>query len=137
MRKLFFFVFVFVFVLSSCKGKECNVPIGVTNFRVEPNSAYYSGLNNVGGYMYFTGGYNGVVVVRTGYYSFVAYERACPADTGQVKVSDDWGSSILQCPKCGSCFIVEADGTPMDGSATPCALYQYSTHYSGGVLEVY
>lgn len=88
--------------------------------------------------MYFTGGYLGVVVVRTSYNSFVAFERACPEDNAtQVVISEEWGSSILQCPKCGSCFIVEADGMPMDGSVTSCPLYQYSTHYSGGVLSIY
>lgn len=114
------------------------MPIGLTNFKIEPNAAYYSGLNNVGGYMYLTGGHRGVVVVRQAYDQFVAYERTCPADsTSAVKVSDEWGSAILECPQCKTRFIVDADGMPMDGGATSCPLYQYSTSYSGGVLWVY
>ena len=110
----------------------------MTNFTIEPNSAYYSGLNNVGGYMYFTGGHRGVVVVRTAYDQFVAYERTCPADsTSRVEISEEFGSSVLECPDCHSCFSVYADGVPLDGSATPCPLYQYSTSYSGGQLWVY
>jgi hypothetical protein len=127
-------------ILAVACGHEqrCNVPIGMTNFTIEPNSAYYSGLNNVGGYMYLTGGHRGVVVVRTAIDHFVAYERTCPADsTTAVEVTSDWGSSILECPKCHTLFVVNADGYPMDGGATACPLYQYSTAYSGGILSVY
>ena len=130
---------VVLLAVSGCdKDNGCNVPIGLTNFSIEPNTAYYSGLNNVGGYMYLTGGHRGVVVVRTAYDHFVAFERTCPLDsTTAVKVSDDWGATLLECPECHSCFIVDADGMPMDGSATTCPLYQYSTTYSAGVLYVY
>lgn len=130
---------LFLFVLfSGCKERQCFVPIGLTNFEIEPNSSYYSGLNNVGGYMYLTGGHRGVVVVRLALDRFVAYERTCPADsTTAVEITDDWGSALLECPKCHTCFIVDADGMPMDGGATACPLYQYSTSYSGGVLWVY
>lgn len=127
-------------LLFAACGKEnrCFVPIGMTNFSIEPNAAYYSGLNNVGGYMYLTGGHRGVVVVRTAYDHFVAYERTCPADsTTAVRISEEYGSSLLECPRCGTLFVVEADGMPMDGGATACPLYQYSTSYSGGVLSVY
>ena len=121
----------------SCGGdKQCNVSIGATNFSIEPNVTY--GLYNVGGFQYFTGGYRGVVVVRTGYDRFAAFERACPEDNNTaVVVSEEWGSTMLECPTCHSCFIVEADGMPLDGSATRCPLYQYNTTYSGGVLYVY
>lgn len=124
--------------LTSCgREQRCNVPIGMTNFTIEPNSAYYSGLNNVGGYMYLTGGHRGVVVIRTAYDQFVAYERTCPADsTSAVEVTSEW-CFILECPKCHTLFAVNADGYPMDGGATACPLYQYSTAYSGGILSVY
>lgn len=126
-------------IFASC-GKEnrCFVPIGLTNFEIEPNSAYYAGLNNVGGYIYLTGGHRGVIVVRTALDQFVAFERTCPADsTTAVEISSDWGSSLLECPKCHSCFLVYSDGIPMEGSAANCPLYQYSTLYSGGILYVY
>lgn len=130
---------LFVALATSCGGDErCAVPIGITNFQIEPNAAYYSGLNVVGGYIYLTGGHRGVVVVRTGIDQFKAYERSCPADTNTaVVVSGDWGSSLLECPKCHTCFIVDAEGVPMDGGATHCPLYQYSTSYTGGVLYVF
>ncbi len=133
------FVLLLASINVACeRDGQCSVSIGSTNFTIEPNSAYYYGLNNVGGYMYLTGGHRGVVVVRTAYDRFVAYERTCPDDnTSAVVVSGDWGSAILECPECHSCFIVEAEGMPLEGSATSCPLYQYSTMYSGGILYVY
>lgn len=126
-------------LVAACgREQRCGVPIGMTNFEINPNSAYYSGLNNVGGYEYLTGGHRGVVVVRLSWDQFAAYERTCPLDsTTAVVVSEDWGSSLLECPKCKTCFIANSDGMPMDGGATSCPLYQYSTSYSGGVLWVY
>lgn len=128
-----------LFMLPSCGREEvCKVSIGATNFSIEPNSAYYSSLNNVGGYLYLTGGHRGVVVVRTAYDQFLAYDRTCPHDNSSaVEVSDDWGSALLQCPTCHSRFVVESDGMPIEGSATSCPLYQYSTTYTGGLLYVY
>lgn len=114
------------------------MPIGITNFEIYPNDSYYSGLNNVGGYMYFTGGYRGVVVIRLAYDQFVAYERSCPIDnTSAVVAYSDWGGQLLECPSCHTIFVTANDGLPLDGGATSCPLYQYNTSYSGGVLVVY
>lgn len=130
---------LFVFAALSCgKEERCGVPIGITNFTIEPNSAYYSGLNNVGGYMYLTGGHRGVIVVRTAYDHFVAFERTCPADsTTAVVAAEDWGGTLLECPECHTLFNAYADGYPIDGGATACPLHQYSTSYTNGELWVY
>ena len=141
MRRHVGLLVAFVLLAACGKRESCDVPIGITNFKIEPNAAYYGGLNNVGGYMYFTGGYRGVIVVRLAYDQFVAFERACPIDkTVGVEVmegEDGWGSALLECPVCHTQFITNADGMPLDGGATTCPLYQYSTTYSGGELWVY
>lgn len=127
------------FLSVACgRGNYCKISIGTTGFHVEPNSAQYPGLNNVGGYQYLTGGHLGVVIVRTAYNDFVCYERTCPCnDSSQVAVSPIWGSAILECPNCHSLFSVYNDGMPMDGSATTCNLFQYSTTFDGTKLYVY
>lgn len=127
-----------LFCCSCRRGESCDVPIGLTNFKIEPNSAYHSGLNSVGGYEYLTGGHRGVVVVRLAYDQFVAFERTCPIDhNSSVEVVGDWGGSLLECPSCHTLFVTANDGLPLDGGATTCPLYQYSTYYRGGVLEIY
>lgn len=124
--------------VSCNKGERCYVPIGLTNFEIYPNDAYYAGLNNVGGYMFLHGGHHGVAVVRLAYDQFAAYERTCPVDSNAaVVVSSDWGGQLLECPVCHTLFVTANDGLPLDGGATTCPLYQYSTSYSGGVLMVY
>lgn len=131
--------FLMALLLTACgRDHQCKVSIGATGFHVEPNSAQYPGLNNVGGYQYLTGGHRGVVIVRTAYNDFVCYERTCPCnDSSQVSVSKTWGSSILECPDCHSLFSVYNDGMPMDGSVTSCNLFQYSTTFDGTKLYVY
>ena len=125
-------------LLSACGKNDCHVTIGETNFSIRPNEAEYYGLNNPGGYLYLTGGHRGIVVVRLAYDRFVAFERTCPEDNSTpVEISSDWGSSLLECPQCHSCFVVENDGIPLDDAATSCPLYQYNTIYSGGELWVY
>lgn len=128
----------FLWFLSGCgKNENCAWTIGLTDFSIDPNSALYSGLNVVGGHMYLTGGARGVIVVRTAYDHFVAFECSCPLDGAAVEITADWGASLLECPECHSLFIAETDGMPMDGSATTCPLYQYNTSYNGGILYVY
>ena len=125
--------------LASCgKNDRCHTPIGITNFTIEPLSASYPGLNTVGGHQYLTGGHRGVVIIRTGLQDFVAYERSCPLDTSTaVNISQEYGSSVLECPVCHSLFSVYSDGSPMTGSQTPCYLFQYSTTFDGRTLWVY
>lgn len=124
--------------LVGCHKKErCQVSIGDARFHVEPNSAAYSNLNSVGGYEYFVGGHRGVIVVRMGINDFAAYERTCPQDnTTAVVVSDDWGSTVLECPVCHSRFNAYGNGEPLTGSATSCCLYQYYCNYDGRTLYV-
>ncbi len=130
--------FTFLLLVGCNRGDHCRVPIGEANFTLQPNNAAYRGLNNVGGYEYFYGGHRGIVVVRTFLDEFVAYERTCPLDTNtQLFVSDTIGAAVLECPKCLSRFSTYSDGMPLDGSATSCCLYQYSTHYDGTNLTVY
>lgn len=124
--------------LAGCKKVvQCQVPIGLSACQLQPDSPLYAGLNHVGGYEYLMGGYHGMVVVRAGYADFVVYERCCPFDKGIVEVDKTFGSDILTCPTCGSRFSTFADGMPMDGSRTPCSLYQYGCTFDGSTLFIY
>lgn len=96
----------------------------------------YPNLTGGNGYEYIVGGYQGVVVIRTSLEQYVAYERTCPHDHGRLSVSGDYGTAVLECPECHSCFNAFADGMPIDGSQTSCPLYQYSTHYASGILYI-
>ena len=121
--------------LASCdKEVRCRVPIGDATCQLDPDSPLYPGLNTCDGYEYLIGGYNGIVVIRTGWETFVAYERSCPNDTARLEILPEYGNLVLVCPECGSRFSTFADGAPIDGNKTPCYLWKYGAYYDGSLL---
>ena len=136
----FFISSLLLLCLAACGPDEgCHVSTGDARCELRPyGDARLVSLSHVGGYVYLTGGHRGVVVLHTGLNDFVAYERTCPCDdSSRVEISRDWGSSVLECPRCHSCFDPLNFGMPFDGSATSCALYQYSTYFDGTLLHIY
>ena len=139
-------------VLGGCgKNAVCDIPIGDATCQLNPNSPLYPGINNCDGYQYLTGGFNGLVVIRTSWNDFVCYECTCPYDKGVLEIPVDtvwdaahthfrlqtsYGNLVLRCRKCGSQFSTFAGGAPMEGSQTACFLYQYSTYYDGSTLYI-
>lgn len=124
-------------LLAGCdKDRMCNVPIGDATCQLDPNSAEYPGLNNLSSYQYLIGGYQGIVVIRTSWSEFVAYECTCPHDQGRLEMAEGYGNLVLECPECGSLFSTFADGAPMEGSKTSCFLQQYNTYYDGRLLYI-
>jgi Rieske Fe-S protein len=106
------------------------------NFTIYPNDITYADLLYPGGYMYFTGGVNGIVIYRVDYNNFVAYDRACPYDwednDSWLWVADD-GLTLID-SACGSRYNI-LNGDPIDGPAT-LPLRYYKTIYDGMRLRV-
>ena len=124
-------------LLYSCgKENQCYVPIGDATCQIDPNSPIYAGINNCDGYEYLVGGYQGIVVVRTSWNDFAAYERTCPADSGRLEMASGYGNIILECPICHSQYNTFDDGAPLSTSHTYCYLYKYGTHYDGRILYI-
>ncbi len=109
-----------------CKRVD-EAPMGATDFRIDLRDARNLNLATSGGWEYYTGGYNGVVVFNQGW-NFVAFERACPINHNcKVEVTSSF--SILTCPCCNSQFI-NTDGSPIQGEARS-SLRQYIARYDG------
>lgn len=125
-------VLLLLFCLAGCK--ECDVPHGDANCQLPLYQ--YPNLSTVGGYEYIVGGYQGVVVIRTSLNEYRAYERTCPHDNGRLEISTDYGSSLLECPLCHSCYNVYSDGMPLEGSLSSCPPFQYPTVCDGGTLYI-
>ena len=127
-------------LLVGCGGeRECHVTTGIVGCDIDPvYDAYYADLYPIGGYIYLKNqGHRGVVVIHSGIGEYVAYERACPCDdSSRVAISQEWGSTVLECPRCHSCFDPMSSGMPFDGSATPCPLFQYSAYFDGSMLHI-
>jgi len=123
----------------SC-GKENTrpeIPVVPVSFVIDPNTTEYLEISHIGGWIYLTGGYNGILIYRSSQTDFVAFERACPWDWEQAnaRVSVEESGITCACPICSSKFIM-TDGTPFEGPSQ-IVLKQYETTYDGNLLYVY
>lgn len=122
--------------LISC-GKDENkdlIPYVYVNFTIYPNTIDYIAI---GQWVYFTGGYKGIIVYRPQSDEFMAYERACPYDplTEGARVEVESSGLIAIDSVCGSQFIL-VDGSPINGPAS-IPLKQYRTSWDGYALTIF
>lgn len=125
-------------LLAGC-AKEDNpneIPYVAVSFVILPNSTEYLELNGVGGWVYLTGGYRGIIVYRKSIDEFMAFERACPNDweAADARIDVETSGITMVCPSCQSKFIV-IDGTPFEGPSH-YPMKQYQTQYDGAQLYV-
>ncbi len=138
MKKSLIITFSILTLLAGCDYyNHPTIPNTSVDFTIYPNDAMYYRLNTYGGYEFFTGGVNGIIVYRLSEWDFVAFDRAC---------SHDWtkhGSWLYVAPDglrlvdslCGSTFNI-LDGNVLGGPAIyPCR--RYNTRYDGVRLRVY
>ncbi|MCQ2327290.1 MAG: hypothetical protein MJZ71_06965 [Bacteroidales bacterium] len=133
-----------LFTLFSCLLlNSCNDEFdewGYVNFYIDPNGTEYYNLN-IGSrcWEYFYGGNRGVIVFRTSYYDFAAYERTCTVKDchGRVEVDEETNLTIT-CPDCGAQYLC-VDGSPLavPGNKAKRALFSYCAYFDGLNLYVY
>lgn len=122
--------------LIACKKKaqvnQDNIPYQTVNITIYPNDPLYFKLQAIGGWVYISGGVNGIVVYRKTTSDFVAIERTStyyPDDSeARVKVQSD--NFTLKDTISGSKWQI-TDGAVMSGPAS-LPLRLYSTLYDNG-----
>jgi len=62
-KKGYFFLLLCILLLNSCKEDE-NIPYVPVNISIDVFDALYGDISVVGGYMYITGGYKGIIIYR-------------------------------------------------------------------------
>ena len=113
------------------------IPNARVDFVIYPNDVMYYRLNTYGGYEYFTGGVNGIVVYRLDEWNFMAFDRACSYDWEE---HDSWlwvapdGLRLID-SLCGSTFNI-LDGNVLGGPAVYPAR-RYATRFDGARLRIY
>lgn len=124
-------------LLVACKPERCDTPFG-NGGSIDLTMEEFSNLyNHVGGTLVISCGYKGVLVRCSGFGEYTAFECACPNDHDVRLLPDDNREAmILTCPTCSSRFEL-VNGNPLEGSVTPCPLYQYHTAYDGRMLSIY
>ncbi|MBO7586437.1 MAG: hypothetical protein J6T13_04585 [Bacteroidales bacterium] len=138
MRKLLIILCLAAPLLVCCDMyNHPTIPNAKVDFIVYPNDVMYYRLNTYGGYEYFTGGVNGIVVYRLDEWTFMAYDRACSYDW------EDHESWLWVAPDglrlvdslCGSTFNI-LDGNVLGGPAIYPAR-RYATRFDGARLRIY
>ncbi|MCU0361146.1 MAG: hypothetical protein MUF75_10585 [Bacteroidia bacterium] len=110
-----------------------SVPVNLT---IYPNDPLNFNIQAIGGWMYFTGGVNGIVIYRKSEQEFIALERTStknPSDSKSraIVLSDNF---TLQDTVSGSTWRI-LDGAVIQGPAE-WPLRLYGTAYDGNLLKV-
>ncbi len=143
MRYFKFFGFSFIVLILLASSWGCNdkvqhetIPDVPVNLNIDIGSTMYIELNTIGGWVYLTGGYRGLLVYRVSVDEFVAYDRGCPYDPLEEYSRITMDPSGITCSDtlCGSQFSI-LDGGPIKGPAT-LPLKRYFTYFDGNILTV-
>lgn len=133
-----FLVIALISSISSCDEKIQHDTIPYVPFyaQIDVNSTEYIDLNTIGGWVYLTGGYKGILVYRISNEQFVAFERACPYDPthNESRISMDKNNITCSCNICESEFII-LDGSVSKGPSTLPLMALY-TYYDGYTLRI-
>ena len=128
-----------ILIIQSCKKNEShpNIPNVYVNLYLDINSTQYIELNSVGGYVYLTGGYRGILVYRVSVEDFIAFERTCPydpdKDCARIEMEPSGLTTVDSC--CMSRYLI-LDGSVLRGPST-IPLKQYRTSFDGNILHIY
>lgn len=138
-KRIFIGALTFFLVFVSCdKAQEHDtIPNVAVDIYLDINSTMYLQLNTVGGYLYITGGYKGLLVYRISEYDFVAFDRTCPYDpyVSESRLEMDLGNLTVHDTVCNSKFVI-IDGSVLEGPAT-LPMKQYRTEFDGNILHIF
>lgn len=126
-----------LFLLTpQCKKNNDAIPYAYVNFYINVGSTQYQGLNNIGGWVYVTGGVRGIIIYRNSTDEFVALERDCPYYPNNTCALVTVDKSNVTCTDtcCGSQFLL-MDGSIVKGPATT-QMKLYQTSFDGATLHV-
>lgn len=112
------------------------MPLVQVNFTVNINEPSFFDLTGITGWVYVSGGSNGILIYRNNVDQFTAYDRHAPYNVNErcrVSVLDD---GITVKDECSESSWLLLDGSIISGP-TIQPLKQYSTQFSGSILRVY
>lgn len=125
-------------LIPACRRDDRGgVPVTPVEISINVNNPSYAALAVTGGWLYLSGGSRGLIVYRRSPEEFVALDRHCPFQPGELcRVFVDESEVIARDSLCcGSAFLI------MDGSVTqgPAALslQRYNTTFNGTILRIF
>ena len=103
------------------------------NFSIDINNPQYVSLTAVGGWLYVSGGYDGIIVYRLTSGTFLAFDRGCPYDcetNSKAIVTVQSNNIFAVCPVCGTQYSLNSGTVSNKGPGT-IALKQYTASFDG------
>lgn len=119
------------------KDRNVYVPAVPVDIQIDVNLPAYNALTVTGGWLYITGGSEGLIVYRKSTTEFTAMDRHCtfqPENLCRVTV-DDSQVMARDTTCCHSAFLL-MDGSVVDGPAV-LGLKLYNTTFNGTVLRIF
>lgn len=138
LRPTFLCSSVALLLSTSCrKDNNTGVPPVQLDVSINVNLPEYADLQVVGGWVYLTGGSQGLVVYRKNQDEFTALDRHCPYQPENVcHVTVDESEVIARDTACCHSAFLIIDGQPTDGPSS-FPLKAYHTTFNGTYLRIY
>ena len=119
------------------KANPGGIPPVTVDISINVNNPSYADLAVPGGWLYMSGGSQGLIVYRVSNNEFAAMDRHCPyqaQDLCRVYVDD---SEVIarDTACCHSAFLI-TDGSVVEGPAA-LNLQRYNTTFNGTTLRIY
>jgi nitrite reductase/ring-hydroxylating ferredoxin subunit len=128
---------VLVFAFGCKRDDPGGVPITPVEISINVNNPSYAALAVTGGWLYLSGGSRGLIVYRRSPEEFVAMDRHCTYQPGELcRVFVDESEVIARDSLCcGSAFLI-TDGSVTQGPAA-LNLQRYNTSFNGTTLRIF
>lgn len=128
---------VFCLAVSCRKPSSGGVPPVTVDISINVNNPAYADLAVPGGWLYLSGGSQGIIVYRVTQTEFMALDRHCPYRSSDLcRVVVDSSEVIARDTMCcGSAFLISSGAVVQGPSALP--LQPYNTSFNGTVLRIY
>jgi nitrite reductase/ring-hydroxylating ferredoxin subunit len=128
--------------LGCKKDEPSGVPLTAVDISINVNLPEYNGLAAIGGWVYLTGGSEGLIVYRKDVDNFVAMDRHCPVNPEDLcKVTVDGDGILAVDTACCECSFLLQNGTlvsnPNNADGAGGGLKLYNTTFNGTVLHIF
>lgn len=137
-QALLLFICVGLLALPGCRKENTSgVPPVNLDISINVNNPSYVDLAVPGGWLYLTGGSQGLIVYRASPTEFVALDRHCTYQTSNLcRVYVDSSEVIARDSLCcHSAFLIN-NGSVIEGPAS-IDLKRYNTTFNGTTLRIY
>jgi nitrite reductase/ring-hydroxylating ferredoxin subunit len=125
-------------MLQACqKDTPSGAPPTLVDFTVNVNNPSYVDLAVPGGWVYVSGGNQGIIIYRKTIDEFVAMDRLCMYQPSQLcRVHVDESEVIARDTTCCTSAYLLIDGSVTEGPTT-LGLVRYNTTFNGTTLRVF